>query len=459
MCKKYLALFSFLVFFSVNFAWSQAGDFDEGFNSALEEELAEELEAGDAYASEVSSDDGLEPITDEESGIADIEESDEFFEDQNSGTLDDLFEDEQTAKLPKKGPFLDPNDEAFEAFENNSDSTLIPNVLRQNNPGADFGGFDPADLPKLFSRVPLKPRMSDANWRIYAGPALTKVYYVRKGDSLWEISDRLFGTPYLWPKVWQLNAYITNPNIIEIDYDLHFFPGNLNSAPVLALRGRPGDKHKGPLPPLQYTRYLTLLQKIENDYLNRLKYNKAPFREFYFKTEPELLEKIPKVRKYQHITYPRFHRFKVEDLKDGQYSVVRKNKFKEYFQLKWIGLVEVKNKRAEVVDYFEEIMPGDYLADDIFRLNRLDINISKKLIDEGQILLPINQATGLGAGNKIAAFEFGDDDDDLQPGSYIQFGDELYIHGRALVLTRDENIGTIWITNSRRELYSKDLSF
>ena len=44
------------------------------------------------------------------------------------------------------------------------------------------------------------------------------VYTIKKGDTLWDISEKFLKDPFLWPKLWQKNSYITNPHWI--------YPGN-----------------------------------------------------------------------------------------------------------------------------------------------------------------------------------------------------------------------------------------
>ncbi len=44
------------------------------------------------------------------------------------------------------------------------------------------------------------------------------VYLIKPGDTLWDISARFLKDPFLWPKLWQRNPYITNPHWI--------YPGN-----------------------------------------------------------------------------------------------------------------------------------------------------------------------------------------------------------------------------------------
>ncbi len=42
----------------------------------------------------------------------------------------------------------------------------------------------------------------------------TMVYIVKQGDTLWNISVRFNANPWLWPKLWEQNKYITNPHLI-----------------------------------------------------------------------------------------------------------------------------------------------------------------------------------------------------------------------------------------------------
>ncbi len=49
-------------------------------------------------------------------------------------------------------------------------------------------------------------------------------YVVKKGDTLWSISERFLNDPFFWPRLWQVNNYIINPDLI--------YPGNTIRLPV-----------------------------------------------------------------------------------------------------------------------------------------------------------------------------------------------------------------------------------
>ena len=47
---------------------------------------------------------------------------------------------------------------------------------------------------------------------VSAGP--TK-HIVQKGDTLWGICEKYYGNPNLWPKLWQMNPFVTNPHLLR----------------------------------------------------------------------------------------------------------------------------------------------------------------------------------------------------------------------------------------------------
>lgn len=79
----------------------------------------------------------------------------------------------------------------------------------------------------------LKP-ISDNQWNEIAGSKLSENYDIVKGDTLWDVSKRLFGNAYYWPKVWSFNAGISNPHILSPGQKLAFLPGSSESIPQLS---------------------------------------------------------------------------------------------------------------------------------------------------------------------------------------------------------------------------------
>jgi len=38
------------------------------------------------------------------------------------------------------------------------------------------------------------------------------IHIVKEGDTLWSICEHYYGDPYLWPELWEMNRFITNPH-------------------------------------------------------------------------------------------------------------------------------------------------------------------------------------------------------------------------------------------------------
>jgi hypothetical protein len=40
-------------------------------------------------------------------------------------------------------------------------------------------------------------------------------HIVKKGDTLWGICEQYYGNPNLWPKLWEMNSFVTNPHLLK----------------------------------------------------------------------------------------------------------------------------------------------------------------------------------------------------------------------------------------------------
>lgn len=102
-----------------------------------------------------------------------------------------------------------------------------------------FAALTPEQEALRLSRL-LKP-IPDQEWKEIAGEKAETLYDVSRGDTLYDISKRLFGDARYWPKIWALNNdRITNPHIIKPGYQVAFLPGTGTSLPGVSLQASGG---------------------------------------------------------------------------------------------------------------------------------------------------------------------------------------------------------------------------
>ena len=74
------------------------------------------------------------------------------------------------------------------------------------------GGAGAADVPP--QDLHQEP---DGHWTAWYPPQLppgADVHVIERGDTLWDLSARFFGDPYLWPQLWEQNQYIADAHWI-----------------------------------------------------------------------------------------------------------------------------------------------------------------------------------------------------------------------------------------------------
>jgi hypothetical protein len=78
-----------------------------------------------------------------------------------------------------------------------------------------------------------------------ARPRIPEIHVVRRGDTLWDLSDNYYGNPWQWPRIWGQNPQITNPHwIYPGDQVRMLAPGESGEPSLYDRLGRGGPKSK-----------------------------------------------------------------------------------------------------------------------------------------------------------------------------------------------------------------------
>ena len=76
---------------------------------------------------------------------------------------------------------------------------------------------------------------------------------VEKGDTLWSICEKYYGDSYLWPKLWQMNPFVTNPHFLKPGDVITLIEKELieKTAPQVQEPASPPKKPAVPAPPMK----------------------------------------------------------------------------------------------------------------------------------------------------------------------------------------------------------------
>lgn len=83
----------------------------------------------------------------------------------------------------------------------------------------------------LIALLLLVPAFILPSLAIAAEPDEPTVYVVKKGDTLWGLSERFIKDPYYWPNMWARNSQVTNPHLIYPGQLLRIFPDHIEFVP------------------------------------------------------------------------------------------------------------------------------------------------------------------------------------------------------------------------------------
>ncbi len=68
-----------------------------------------------------------------------------------------------------------------------------------------------------------------------------QIYTIKKGDTLWDLSQRFMNDPYYWPNVWSKNPQITNPHLIFPGQKIRILDGRLEIIPAFTESDTKGE--------------------------------------------------------------------------------------------------------------------------------------------------------------------------------------------------------------------------
>ncbi|WP_229333615.1 LysM peptidoglycan-binding domain-containing protein [Glaciecola sp. MH2013] len=244
-----------------------------------------------------------------------------------------------------------------------------------------------------------------------------QTYVVKKGDTLWDISNLFLDQPWLWPELWRNNTQIENPHLI--------YPGDelrlryIDGEPVIELvRDKtsisltPDSSTKVKPSPIGVLPWKVLSPYIRNDrIMSAMAYNKLP----------HLLGDNDGVTAYVEKDFVLSHRLPDEN---AEYEIVRKEKALMDlngeligFQVRNVGRVEVmagggEQQIVRLVKSNSEARRGDKLSP-IEEFDTSDLVLSAATDQVGVLIANIEERRLIGK-RDVVVINLGSDE--VSPG-------------------------------------------
>ena len=310
-------------------------------------------------------------------------------------------------------------------------------------------------------------------------------YTVKKGDTLWDLSQKFSNTPYLWPDLWSDNSQITNPHLIYPGQRIRLFRRtDIEKETRPVIEEKPIEAKAPPLEvePEEVPQITT--QEISKAIVSKTYQYPAIDRVGFIKKKalaPEgFIFKVKEDKKLisaGDIIY--ISQNESNSLNPGERYTAYRTLEPIYDQTtgKYIGIqhyllgiVEITNTAprfaiAKVIRSFSNIKVNDKLMP----YKRRSINIVQQKSKEGLLgKIIVSEEHNRIIGDRITAFIDKGEDDGVKPGQhYSLFYQEkssivpvsrkkipldAVIYGRLIVLHTEKTTSTVYITATNRQI-------
>jgi hypothetical protein len=220
-----------------------------------------------------------------------------------------------------------------------------------------------SQIEEELSNIVIRPRLETSEWLDFLGPRKNQKYQVQVGENFWRISQKMFGDPFLWRKLWQVNDMIQNPHIIEPGTLLAYYREDQN-IPMVKLRpanrGVASDLENDIVVNQKYTTHLRVTHIVaqEAEILGEVSGSYTSRKQMSYLEEPYLVFREKNRAKVGDI----FGVGRVEKISNKRYDV----QFGAGKFLRILGdvkVIEVGENlvKAEILGSFGPILRGDFI--------------------------------------------------------------------------------------------------